>query len=284
MAAPTYERSPATGRPILTDGMTRIVTWNMRGAPDTSPAWQYFSELSPDIALLQEVGKVPGEIRDEFSVLDRPAVNKLGTAQRFRTAVLARYPLEPIQLRNAEVQAELDRYAGNLVACRIGCERPLMVTSVYSPAWPIDDLPSIRLDYSMTKRTPKTWLTDLLASALIGLDLVGGDFNLSSTFNPMLNQQYLDRVASLGYVECLRTAQSRVTPTFRNPRGGRVIHQLDHLFVTTGLAPSLTACDVGSEDRVFGGGLSDHLPVVADFDESLISGLVPSKDVRSGAG
>jgi hypothetical protein len=34
---------------------------------------------------------------------------------------------------------------------------------------------------------------------------------------------------------------------------------------------------------MFGGGLSNHLPIVADFDESLINGLVRSNDARFGA-
>lgn len=140
--------------------MTRVGTWNMHRATDTSPGWRYFNELNPDIALLQEVARFPHEIRDKFSVIDRPAGNKRGGEQRFRTAVLARYALDPLPLRHLELQAELDHYAGNLIACRVRCEPPVAVASFYSPAWPITRLPSIRRDYSMTRRTPKTWLTD----------------------------------------------------------------------------------------------------------------------------
>lgn len=68
-----------------------------------------------------------------------------------------------------------------------------------------------------------------------------------------------------GYTECLRTAQGRLTPTFKNKVGGEVLHQIDHLFVSASLADGLLFCSVGSAQRVFGGGLSDHLPVIADF-------------------
>ena len=31
----------------------RVVSWNMRRAPQSSKAWEYLLELEPDIALLQ---------------------------------------------------------------------------------------------------------------------------------------------------------------------------------------------------------------------------------------
>ncbi len=36
----------------------------------------------------------------------------------------------------------------------------------------------------------------------------------------------------LGMTECLRFHNGRCTPTFKNPRDGEIIHQLDHLFVS----------------------------------------------------
>ena len=118
------------------------------------------------------------------------------------------------------------------------------------------------------------WLADILLAALPAADgsewVVGGDFNLSETFDawpggPRGNREYLDRIADRGFTECLRKTTGRVTPTFRNPSNGAVIHQMDHLFATSGLADRLTRCEVGSADRVFGLRLSDHLPIVADF-------------------
>jgi exonuclease III len=37
----------------------RIVTWNCRRAKANSSLWSYFEELSPDVAVLQEVGGIP---------------------------------------------------------------------------------------------------------------------------------------------------------------------------------------------------------------------------------
>jgi endonuclease/exonuclease/phosphatase family metal-dependent hydrolase len=126
------------------------------------------------------------------------------------------------------------------------------------------------------KLDPDVWVGDILWAGLkhqITSDdpwLIGGDFNLSETFDwrpkgPRGNKEFLDRMADLGLVECLRKITGCVTPTFRNTDGQAVKHQLDHLFVTRQLAHALTGCSIGSQERVFSG-LSDHLPVIADFN------------------
>jgi len=72
---------------------------------------------------------------------------------------------------------------------------------------------------------------------------------------------------SIGFTECLLRRQGVLTPTFKNPRGGKVIHQMDHLFVNSALLESLVSCGTGSPERVFGESMSDHLPIVADFGD-----------------
>jgi endonuclease/exonuclease/phosphatase family metal-dependent hydrolase len=57
-------------------------------------------------------------------------------------------------------------------------------------------------------------------------------------------------------------------PRLRHRSTETVKHQMDHLFVSQSLARHLRACDVGSHDQVFGRNLSDHLPIIADFDTS----------------
>lgn len=68
--------------------------------------------------------------------------------------------------------------------------------------------------------------------------------------------------------DCLRMFKGKLTPTFRNPSGGKVIHQIDHFYVTPMLLSRLTRCDVGPAERGFESSpmLSDHLPIVADFN------------------
>src|ERR1051325_9197975 len=62
---------------------------------------------------------------------------------------------------------------------------------------------------------------------------------------------YLDLMIALGLVECLRTAQGGLTPTYRNTDGATVKHQMDHLFVAPALAECLHTCTVGSPEIVF---------------------------------
>jgi len=131
------------------------------------------------------------------------------------------------------------------------------------------------------KQNPDVWVTELMWAALRNEQLdgvpwiVAGDLNSSITFDtlwgdgPRGNQEIQDRVSALGFVECLRHDQGQLTPTFRNPKGGEIIHQMDHLFVTARLIERLITCVVGDPEIVFAGALSDHLPIIADFRPTL---------------
>jgi len=70
---------------------------------------------------------------------------------------------------------------------------------------------------------------------------------------------------AIGLTECLRTHNGQLTPTFKNPRRGKIIHQLDHLFVNENCKPLLEQCVTGETSRVFGDSINDHLPVIGDF-------------------
>lgn len=262
----------------------RIVTWNCKGAPAQSAAWDYLLELNPSVALLQEVGELPDRVRSIYECDHRPAVRPGGEPQRFSTALLVRGRFgEAFSLKGlaAWADAELDRFAGNLI-CRevIPDEGPaIKALCVYNPAWqiPPERLVGVDLTGVRLSQNPGLWLSDILWASLkrIGLSpeqpwVIGGDFNLSETFDQASwsaggNREYLERMGALGLVECLRHKKGAVTPTFRNASGGEVKHQIDHLFVTAALARRLGNCDTGPSELVFGSSLSDHLPIVADF-------------------
>ena len=105
--------------------------------------------------------------------------------------------------------------------------------------------------------------------------LVGGDFNSSETFDymwkngPSGNKEVLDRMESLGLTECLKSHNGQLTPTFKNPSNGKIIHQLDHLFVTDGLNTALERCFTKDKSTVFDESLSDHLPIIGIFKTTL---------------
>jgi hypothetical protein len=246
--------------------------------------WDYLLELDPTVVLLQEVGGLPAKVTDRFAFDLRAAAGKAGSPQKFNTALLVRGQMgEPIRLKGLSswVDAELERFAGNLV-CRelLPDSGPaLKAVSVYSPAWPIAPERLVGVDISGVRLTtnPDLWLTDVVWGSLkhhcpqpTDHWIVAGDFNLSETFDQASwsaggNREYLDRMAGLGLIECLRKSRGVLTPTFRNTTGGAIKHQMDHLFVTEALASRLVSCDTGSRERVFDAGLSDHLPLVAHF-------------------
>ena len=262
----------------------RVLTWNCKRAVVKSGVWDYLLELSPDVALLQEVGAIPAKVLAEFECHQQPATGKTGRPQKFNTAVMVRGRIgEPVSLKGLSgwVDAELERFEGNLI-CRELFPRngpPVRAVSVYSPAWPIDPKRLAGIDVTGVRLTSNRdlWLADILWASLRHHKLrptdcwiVAGDFNLSETFDQASwsaggNREYLDRMAALGLTECLRKAKGGLTATFRNPVGGVIKHQIDHVFTTEALASRLVSCGTGLHERVFGAHLSDHLPVVAVF-------------------
>lgn len=243
-----------------------------------SPAWALFDEISPDIALLQEVGGIPIAVAAKYQSAMREAAGN-----RFNTAILVRGAIgAPVPLTSAWewVNRELAHFKGNLLAHNVTVrERQFRLMSVYSPAWPVDRerLREVDVEPVKLKLNPDVWVTELMWAALRDCSgssepawIVGGDLNASETFDarpsgPRGNREILDRMDALGFTECLRRAQGRLVPTFRNPSNGQIVHQMDHMFVSNSVAADLVSCSAGDHSRVFNGSLSDHLPIVADF-------------------
>jgi endonuclease/exonuclease/phosphatase family metal-dependent hydrolase len=215
----------------------------------------------------------------------RRAMRKDGHEQHFGTAILVRGQIgPPIPLLAAHewVNVELQRFSGNLLAYVIRPEKfgDIRGVAVHIPAWPVERTRLEGVDVSILRLTQNAdvWVADVLWASLQHQPLspmepwmVGGDFNLSETFDlwpggPRGNREYLDRMERLGLTECLRYAQGGLTPTFRNPRGEAIIHQMDHLFTTKILSDRLAHCVTGEREQIFDRGLSDHLPIIADFD------------------
>jgi endonuclease/exonuclease/phosphatase family metal-dependent hydrolase len=259
----------------------RVVAWNMRGATPRSKAWEYLAELSPDVALLQEVGHEPVWMPEHFKLISRTPVTPSDKPQKFQTAIMVKGTVGapiPLSSRWDWVNEELRRFHGNLVAHEVELHTgaAFRALSVYSPAFAVDKKRLAGVDVSEVKLTnnPDVWVTEILWAALqehnIGGAapwLVGGDLNASETFDlprPRGNSQVLERMDALGLKECLRGSQGRLVPTFRHAAGGPVVHQMDHLFVSESMFSRLAKCEVG-DDRVFSESLSDHLPIIADF-------------------
>jgi hypothetical protein len=236
--------------------------------------------------LLQEVVSFPEEIANRFSPHKEIAITKNDNPQKFNTVILVRGTVGAnIKLKGSHdwLNAEHERFKGNLVAKQVQpMNGPLIKTvCVYSPAWPIPTSRVEGIDTSNIKSSLNhyVWVTDLLRDAIRQIPalpneawVIGGDFNSSETLDfgpggPRGNKEHLDHMAELGLTECLRKSRGKLAPTFRHSRGS-IQHQIDHLFVTKCLADKLQSCDVGVREEIFGASprLSDHLPIIANFD------------------
>lgn len=121
-------------------------------------------------------------------------------------------------------------------------------------------------------------VTDILWSALksSGIkedenQIVSGDFNSSVIFDylqvggPRGNQEIIDRMNRIGFRECLFTRTGKLVPTFKNPKGGKVIHQLNHIYVFGKMLAAMENSFAGNTLHIFENSISDHLPIIADF-------------------
>lgn len=265
--------------------MLRITTWNVRRAKSTSRCWDILAEIAPDLALLQEVGDMPTWLRKEYQVAEATPTNRSGKPQRFKTAILSKREItgEINLLSDLDwINRERAWFGGNILACKVALSNQdaINVVSLYSPAWPIDPARLIGIDVQGVRleQNPDVWCTEILWSLLkasMKVDstpwIVGGDFNSSETFDAWHvggrgNGEIIRRLNLLGLRECLRSHHGQLVPTFRNPRGGAVIHQIDHLYVSEWLLDRMRECHAPIEQTIFAQGLSDHLPIVADFD------------------
>jgi exonuclease III len=264
----------------------KVLAWNVRRANNKrNDVWDYFLEIAPDIALLQEVGSLPLSVSSCYETLQRKAYAGNGQHQKFHTSVLVKgsinYPLN-FTTQWEWVNEELKNYSGNIIPAQVSLNSGdvFRVVSVYSPAWPIFDrekLKEIDATTIQLKNNRDLWATEILWAALQNENttdvpwIVAGDFNSSVTFDTMWkggphgNQEIQDRMVALGLIECLALFQGKLTPTFRNSSNKQIIHQMDHLFVSKKMTEHLKSCIAGDSNRVFNGSMSDHLPIIAEF-------------------
>jgi exonuclease III len=207
----------------------RVITWNVRRATQSSPVWHLLSKLHPDIALLQEVGKIPENLKKSYKIISRNATYKKGKPQKFKTAILSKFDMSEFILSSKHewVNKERDFFKGNLISCRVkqNKQEPINVISIYSPAWEIDPVRLKDVDISKIKRKGNShiglntilWiLLKEIKDLKLGRWIIGGDFNVSPTFDkdypggapglviPGMKETF-DRMDNLGLIECLKT-------------------------------------------------------------------------------
>lgn len=265
----------------------KVITWNIRKATIKSPLWKILNSYNADIILLQEVIQIPQEFRLKYHIMIKKAITKTGKLQIFGTSILTKFPIKnelPFLTDNAWINSELNYFNGNLIAVELilPSNKSINAISVYSPAWPVDPTRYINVDVSSIKLklNKKVWPLDILTSYLKysiksneEIWIVGGDFNLSETFDYMWSGgprgclESLQRLEQLGLKECLRFINQKLTPTFKNPRGGKVVHQIDHVYVDENLLTKMSTCFTPENDLIFKNNLSDHLPIIVEFKD-----------------
>ena len=82
---------------------------------------------------------------------------------------------------------------------------------------------------------------------------------------PRGNREVMDRLNAFGLRDALREKSGQLTPTFRSPRNGTIVPQMDHLYLTQASMAAVEHCYVPDAAAIFEPNLSDHLPITADF-------------------
>tara|TARA_B100000131_G_C17983373_1_gene559556 strand:+ start:154 stop:963 length:810 start_codon:yes stop_codon:yes gene_type:complete len=263
----------------------KIISWNTNRATKSSKVWEILTELDGDVLLLQEVTDIPSSFLSKYDYLTAVPRTKNGKEQRFKTTVLSKTPLLQdlnLQSKINWVNNELDFFSGNILSCttKINNKLKINLISVYSPAWPIPDsrLEGIDISSIKLKSNPKIYCTEILWALLkdslsgnSGSWIIAGDFNSSTTFDwmwgkkPRGNQEIIDRMNSLGFVDSLSSYERQLVPTFMNLRNKKLIHQLDYVYLDETLSRKILRSYALDNQQIFDEPISDHLPVITEL-------------------
>ncbi len=233
------------------------------------------------------MGKIPAYLEEKYQTVFKIPRYKTGKNQKFCTYILTNGNVHSELKLSSEfdwVAKEYDFFSGNIVGYQVSDKNGNLfnVLSIYSPAWcvPWERLKGIDVSEVKLQNNPDVWCTEtiwsLLCNSLPSSDeswIIGGDFNSSTTFDwmwgskPRGNQENIDRFINIGLTDCLSFHQEILVPTFKNATGGKVIHQLDYIYVNEPLLTRLKYCDTSHSDIVFDQNISDHLPVIAEFND-----------------
>jgi hypothetical protein len=248
-------------------------------------AWHYLLGLGPDLAFLQET-LPPAWVRAEGTLVHGPLT-------RWGSVVFSpRFPLQPFPLPKSSHLRALGSYLAFAMAT-IPDGSDVFVTSVHARADEATQAQLGSLNPMTVKRPSKNRpnVNDIVFAGLEGLAagnlsyLFAGDWNTAreqgSELNSEIGKEFFDRVHQAGWFECRADTGQEVQTYFR--RGGR-IKQDDHVFCDRSLGNRLLALWVATDTARPGGlGLSDHAPVILDFEVEAISiTSLASEDQRLG--
>ena len=263
----------------------KVLTWNVNRASESRTSlWEAVRREEADIVLLQEVRGVPADLQSSYNCrMVRPRYFVGGDAP-FATAILSRWEMDTRPFLTSQLGWVNDiqtQHHGWILESEVttGLGTTLRVVSVHSPAGriPKERLQGAQVEGIKLPNNPRLWITEILWALLRDSDtpeetnwVVGGDFNSSVLFDHPRdrgNGEIIRRMNALGLTDCLSHYRDGDVPTFRHS-GGSITHQLDYCYVSAGLLERLRSARVLSHQEVFGPTpkLSDHLPIVCEFD------------------
>lgn len=264
----------------------KVITWNVNRATESRTGlWEMVKHEDADIVLLQEVNRIPDSILSQYRCHQIWPCYFNGSNAPFSSAVLSKGSIDAAPNLKSDLEW-IDKIYKEQYGWIVGCEvtfcsgERFQVVTVHSPAFYIPRNLWIDRDVSGVKLTNNRdlWFTEilwvLLRNAEVSNDtnwIVGGDFNSSVNFDKPYNrgnQEIIDRLNSLGLTDCLSHYHDGQVATYMGIN--RVIeHQLDYLYVNAPMLARLTRSRVPPLKDVFyqkPKRLSDHLPVVCEFD------------------
>ena len=263
----------------------KTLTWNVNKAGQSrSELWRTLQREDPDIAMLQEVTKIPDWILRTYNFYSKFPMFFGGHNARFQTIVLSKWEIDTKPFLTSDL-AWVNRLHSERYGWILGCEivdgegRRHRVVSIHSPAFPVPsevltgvDVSSIKL-----KNNADLWFTEILWSLLRKANItdetnwiVGGDFNSSVRFDfpkDRGNREIVRRMNAIGLTDCLNHFKGGAVPTFQHTSKS-VEHQLDYCYVNAPMLDRLKEARVLSCEEVFDPvpRLSDHLPILCGFD------------------
>ena len=236
----------------------KVLTWNVNQARESkAELWKVIQGEDADIVLLQEVIGIPKWIWKQYQCFSISPRYYEGGNAAYSTAVLSKRPIDATPYLSSELEWVNKIYTAH-PGWIIGCETTLstgeqfrvisvhlLAKSVPRELWEDVDVSGIKLT-----NNSKIWLTEILygllnTSTLVGDDknwIVAGDFNSSIKFDfptDKGNREFVCRMGTLGFTDCLSHFHSGAVPTFQTPRGKVVEHQLDYFYVNAPLLDRL---------------------------------------------
>ncbi len=260
----------------------KIATWNMnhwlRGVDERRAARMFLeAQVRPDVALLQET--VPDSAWDRV-VYREGGIDK---KRQWGSAIVSfgskLTEIRKIKSRYSRSESSLvNTLPGVMVVAGVHMSdaKPITVVSMYGL---IDN------GYAITTvNRLLSDLTPLFDTRRADRIVVGGDLNCSTQLKPPDRQRHrnvFERIEAFGLVDLLEQTRDRRAPpancscddspdcghvqTHRHPRS-KIPWQDDYLFASPKLAKQLVDCYVIDSGDPDPWSLSDHCPVVAEFD------------------